>query len=232
MKLIIYCVAFITATGSILSQTTFSFGPLLAPKIGLNLSPQPNYLLEDSLLGSRYVKVEGQTSYDLDFGISLKMYLEHLKTTLFFDGSYTTTSNSYTLTDDNGELQDYTTKVHYLTISPNYTTNWIFFGLTLGLPISASTTNTSGSFSSDAENTDDLRMKADLKFGCLFPIVKSSLGELDLLLTGGLMIPPLFMDDPLPSQKYVVLEYDQNYSPRIFSFSVGLTYYFNILTVD
>ncbi|MFN8362040.1 MAG: hypothetical protein U0264_19200 [Candidatus Kapaibacterium sp.] len=229
-------VLFLAATTATYCQTTISIGPYAAPKIGLNISSQPDLIVDDPFLGRHYVTSKGQSSYDIDFGISLKVDLEHLKSTLFFDGGYTSTSTSFLLSDDKDGSRNFTTRVNYLTISPNYAAKWFFMGLTFGLPISATTSNSAGTVNIDADITDNLRMKADLKMGCLFPLVKNDLGELDVFVTTALMIPPLFMDDPLPSPEHVILDYSSSYyennSPRIFSCSLGLTYYFNALKTD
>lgn len=155
----------------------------------------------------------------LDVGMSSYSYTEKLKS------------------DPSKEDSAFTHKYSYLTIGPSFTASYITFGFNLGLPMGVIRKNGSGTeittidgfrtlTSSQIDTTvysdekDNLKTTLEIRVGAMVPVLKTSLGRLNVFANAGYMISNILKDEyfKLPSLK------DAN--PSIFSFSIGVNFLF------
>ncbi|MFN8362043.1 MAG: hypothetical protein U0264_19215 [Candidatus Kapaibacterium sp.] len=210
------------------AQFTISGGPYIYGKYGINISERPYYSYS-SYYNRLTVTTENDPSMDVDFGIVGKISLVDIGMTAIFDGGYSTTSSTIKLGSDATDNETYTTRVHYLNLSPMLNFKWFLIGGNFGLPLSATTTNASDTRSISAASSEEMRMKIELRLGATFPVVKNSNGNLNLVVLGNFMFTGLYGDTPYDNPGYAILHYSNLTNPRVWTLSLGVNYLFNII---
>jgi len=131
-----------------------------------------------------------------------------------------------------------TNKFNYLSISPSFTASYITFGFNLGLPMSASRKNGSGTEVTTIDSfpivkngvndkllsdvKDNLNPVIEIRVGAMIPVVKSTLGRLNIFAKAGYMISKMLKDD-----YYKVAGFSDT-NPSMFSVSIGINYLFTL----
>ncbi|MBI3259384.1 MAG: hypothetical protein HYZ54_07935 [Ignavibacteriae bacterium] len=137
------------------------------------------------------------------------------------------------VTDDN----TITHKFNYFTIGPSFTASYITFGFNLGLPMGVSRKNGSGSEVSTidpfkvltinepkvdtivySDVKDNLQPILEIRVGTIIPIVKTSLGRLNVFANVGYMMSNLIKDE------HFRLSSLKDTNPSVFSVSIGVNF--------
>ncbi|MFN8362041.1 MAG: hypothetical protein U0264_19205 [Candidatus Kapaibacterium sp.] len=223
MKILFLCLLFFITTADCCAQYTLRAGPLLLPKIGINISNKPYYTVPSgNPYRDPYVLLPSEQigtgpSVDIDYGMTVNFTLQEPHISTLFDCTYNTSSTILRYLGT-----DYRSSIHYLSIAPMLDYGGFLVGINVGYPLSGSTTTGSSDKRIDAEGFKDMNIKFELRLGGSIPLKKYSSGELNLVFLGNLMISGFYPEFGRP--KFALVPYDNLTNPRIWSFSLGLNY--------
>lgn len=131
-----------------------------------------------------------------------------------------------------------TSKFNYFSIAPSFTASYITFGFNLGLPMSTSRKNGSGTEVSTIDSfpivkngvnekipsdvKDNLQPTLEIRVGAMIPIVKTTLGRLNVFAKAGYM-----MSSMLKTEYYKIAGFSDT-NPSMFSVSIGVNFLFTL----
>jgi len=151
--------------------------------------------------------------YSLDYNIGT-----------MFDLSYSTIG--HTIKDELTGTQ-FATNISYLSISPSLFIEGFIAGFEIGIPVSSTI---DGNF--DEKNLNSVLYS--LKLGTLISVIENDGGRLTFNIIGNFMLNGIYTNypesDPLAGliSSRADFELTEQNNPRIFSLSLGITYFFNI----
>jgi hypothetical protein len=150
--------------------------------------------------------------------------------------------SSYSFVEDSTknptDVNKITHKFNYLTIGPSFTVSYITFGVNIGLPMGTSRKNGAGTEVSTIDNftvlkgnittivpsdtKDNLEPIFEIKAGTMIPVVKTSLGRLNVFANAGYMMSRILKEE------YFIQPNIKDTNPSVFSFSIGINFLFTI----
>lgn len=206
-------------------------GVFLAGKGSTNLSKVPSVAKNQTAIENGFVITPLS-----DFGITGYIPLSQRKNMgVLVDIGLTSYTYSQKPTTDATDDNTIKHKFNYLTIGPSFTASYITFGFNLGLPMGVTRKNGSGTEVSTIDNfpvlddsgsatvvysdvKDNLQPILEIRVGAMIPVVKTSMGRLNVFANVGYM-----MSTMIKSEHYKLSSLKDT-SPSLFSASIGVNF--------
>jgi|GEM_PF-2746144 len=183
-------------------------------RTGLNISQVPQ---------GRKLDMNISTIPDFNGSVYLPYSLDYNIGTLI-DMSYSTIGHTMKDEVSGGK---YSSNISYLTLSPSIYLEGFVAGLVIGFPMS---TSVDGDFDEGSLNS----VMYSIKVGSMISIMENEGGRLTFNVFGNFMLNNIYDDyvenDPLRDISTIRSGFpiSEQHNPRIFSLSMGITYFFNI----
>ena len=209
-RIFVFCVVVLAASTPLFAADSYSMavGPYLMLKAGVNAGTIPTGF-------KTAVVFNGAPDFGAEFYLPFTKSLPVGASLDFGLQTYGILSKpSSGASDDN----TFTTKYHYIAISPSFVASIVSLGFTFGIPSGVSTSNTSGTYTNNG-STSDMATIVEAHIGVAVPILNDNTGRLNFLVMGSYVLTGM----DAPSSGAVT-----SYNPVVASLGVGFNYLFKI----